>query len=88
MNSLFSENKYMVTPEDIKGWIEAGMPDCTVTIEGDGHHFEATIVSPEFEGKSRIQQHQLVYGVLGDKMKAAIHALSMKTMTPEEVQTS
>ncbi|MEE9446344.1 MAG: BolA/IbaG family iron-sulfur metabolism protein [Arenicellales bacterium] len=76
----------MVTPEDIKGWIEAGMKDCTVQIEGDGHHFEAVIVSPEFEGKSRIQQHQLVYGVLGDKMKAAIHALSMKTMTPEEAQ--
>jgi len=76
----------MVTPEDIKGWIEAGMQDCTVQIEGDGQHFEAVIVSPEFEGKSRIQQHQLVYGVLGDKMKAAIHALSMKTLTPAEAQ--
>ncbi|MFT5258496.1 MAG: acid stress-induced BolA-like protein IbaG/YrbA [Saprospiraceae bacterium] len=74
----------MVTPEDIKGWIEAGMKDCTVEIDGDGQHFEATIVSPEFSGKSRIQQHQLVYGVLGDKMKAAIHALSMKTLSPEE----
>lgn len=74
----------MVTPEDIKGWIEAGMSDCTVSIEGDGHHFEAVIVSPEFTGKSRIQQHQLVYAVLGDKMKAEIHALSMKTLAPEE----
>ncbi len=76
----------MVTPEDIKGWIEAGMQDCQVEIDGDGHHFEATIVSPEFVGKSRIQQHQLVYGVLGDKMKAAIHALSMKTLSPEEYE--
>ena len=74
----------MVTPEEIKGWIEAGMTDCSVICEGDGHHFEAVIVSPEFEGKSRIQQHQLVYGVLGDKMEAAIHALSMKTLTPDE----
>ncbi len=74
----------MVTPEDIKGWIEAGLEDCQVEIDGDGHHFEAVIVSPEFTGKSRIAQHQLVYGVLGDKMKAAIHALSMKTLSPEE----
>jgi acid stress-induced BolA-like protein IbaG/YrbA len=74
----------MVSPEDIKGWIEAGMPDSSVSCEGDGHHFEATIVCPEFAGKSRIQQHQMVYAVLGDKMAAAIHALSMKTLTPEE----
>jgi len=74
----------MVTPENIKDWIEAGMTDCTVNCQGDGQHFEATIVSPEFEGKSRIQQHQLVYAVLGDKMEAAIHALSMKTQTPDE----
>ena len=77
----------MVTPEDITGWIEAGLADCTVTCEGDGHHFEAVVVSPEFAGKSRVQQHQLVYGVLGDKMEAAIHALSMKTLTPEEAQS-
>ncbi len=76
----------MVTPQDIKGWIEAGIADCSVQIDGDGHHFEAVIISPEFEGKSRIQQHQLVYGVLGDKMEAAIHALSMKTMTPDEAK--
>ncbi len=76
----------MVTPEDIKGWIEAGIQNCTVQIEGDGRHFEAVIVSTEFEGKSRVQQHQLVYGVLGDKMKEAVHALSMKTMTPEEAK--
>lgn len=75
-----------MNPEDIKGWIEAGLQDCSVDIEGDGRHFEAVIVSPEFAGKSRIQQHQLVYGVLGDKMEAAIHALSMKTMTPEEAK--
>ncbi|MDX2477371.1 MAG: BolA/IbaG family iron-sulfur metabolism protein [Gammaproteobacteria bacterium] len=74
----------MVTPEDIKGWIEQGIPDCRVEIKGDGQHFYAVIVSPEFAGQNRVQQHQLVYQVLGDRMKAEIHALSMQTMTPEE----
>lgn len=74
----------MVTPQDIKAWIEVGLDQATVEIEGDGHHFHAVIVSPEFTGKSRIQQHQLVYQALGDKMKAEIHALSMRTLTPDE----
>ena len=74
----------MVTPEDIKGWIEQGIPDCRVEINGDGQHFYAVIVSPEFAGKNRLQQHQLVYKALGDRMKAESHALSMQTMSPEE----
>lgn len=49
----------------------------------DGTHFEAVIVSPAFTGKSMIQQHQLVYAALGNRMHAEIHALSMKTYTPE-----
>lgn len=49
----------------------------------DGTHFEAVIVSPAFIGKSMVQQHQLVYSALGDRMRAEIHALSMKTLTPE-----
>jgi len=48
----------------------------------DGTHFEAVIVSPAFEGKRMIQQHQLVYAALGDRMRAEIHALSIKTYTP------
>jgi len=52
----------------------------------DGTHFEAVIVSPAFEGKSMVQQHQLVYGALGDRMRAEIHALSMKTYTPQKWQ--
>ena len=74
----------MVTEVDIKQWLEAGLDDARVEIDGDGRHFNAVIVSPAFEGKNRIQQHQLVYGVLGDKMKADIHALSMRTLTPAE----
>ncbi len=50
----------------------------------DGTHFEAVIVSPEFVGKNMIQQHQLVYAALGDRMRAEIHALSMQTLTPEK----
>ncbi len=74
----------MTTPEDIKRWIQSGLETTYVEIDGDGHHFDAVIVSPAFTGKNRVQQHQLVYRTLGDKMKAEIHALSMRTLTPEE----
>lgn len=60
------------------------MPCELVRVAGDGQHFEALIVSAEFRGKNRVQQHQIVYRALGDRMKAEIHALSMKTLTPEE----
>ena len=75
----------MVTPEQLKSWIETGFSNAEITVEGDGHHFEAIIISDDFEGKSRIQRHQSVYAALGDKMKAEIHALSMKTLTPAEL---
>ena len=72
------------TPELIHGYIANGL-DCThLEVEGDGQHFTATIVSPSFAGKSRIQRHQLVYAALGDRMREEIHALSMKTLAPEE----
>lgn len=74
----------MVTPEQIKQWIETGLPGSTVEIDGDGHHFQAVILCDDFAGKSRIQQHQMVYAALGDKMKAEIHALSMRTLTYEQ----
>ena len=74
----------MVTPEDIQGWIAAGLPGTEVTVEGDGAHFDAVIVNADFEGKTLIQRHQMVYKALGDKMKEEIHALSMKTLTPTE----
>lgn len=74
----------MVTPEDIKTYIENGMQCEHVQVAGDGQHFEAIIVSPAFQGKSMIQQHQIVYQALGDRMREEIHALSMKTLTPEQ----
>ncbi len=74
----------MVFPEDVKNYIESGLACDHVAVEGDGQHFEAIIVSPEFRGKTMVQQHQLVYRALGERMREQIHALSMKTYTPEQ----
>lgn len=72
------------TPEQVRDYIAAGMACQQVEVDGDGRHFFATIVSAEFEGLPRIRRHQRVYAVLGDRMHAQIHALSMKTLTPAE----
>jgi acid stress-induced BolA-like protein IbaG/YrbA len=74
----------MVTPDQIKSYIAQHLPCDHVEVAGDGHHFEALIVSAEFRGKNRVQQHQVVYRALGDRMREEIHALSMRTLTPEE----
>ena len=74
----------MIQPDQIQSVIEQGLPCDHVEVRGDGHHFEAVIVSAEFRGKSKVQQHQLVYRALGDRMREEIHALSMRTLTPEE----
>lgn len=75
----------MVTPESVKSGIEAGLACERVEVLGDGQHFEALVVSCVFEGKSRVQRHQLVYGALGERMREEIHALSMQTLTPQEL---
>lgn len=69
-------------PNDIKRMIEQGLPGAEVSVIGDGQHFEAEIVSAAFAGKNMVQQHQMVYATLGDKMRAEIHALSLRTRTP------
>ena len=74
----------MVTPEQVRSYIEKGLQCTEVRVAGDGQHFEALVVSEAFRGKSRIQRHQLVYAALGERMRAEIHALSMRTLTPEE----
>jgi acid stress-induced BolA-like protein IbaG/YrbA len=74
----------MVTPEQVQSYIEKGLVCTEVRVVGDGEHFEALIVSDAFRGKSRVQRHQLVYGALGERMRGEIHALSMRTLTPEE----
>ena len=72
------------TPADVRQFIISGLVCEHLEVEGDGRHFFATIVSPEFEGVSRIQRHQRVYAALGERMREQIHALSMKTYTPAE----
>ena len=74
----------MVTPEDIERYLADGLDCERITVQGDGHHFEALIVSQAFEGLRPVARHQKVYGVLGDRMRQEIHALSMKTLTPAE----
>ena len=69
-------------PNYIKKLIETGMNTMHVDVKGDGAHFEAVIVSDEFDGKNLVQRHQIVYRTLGDHMREDIHALSMKTYTP------
>ncbi len=76
------------TPEDIRAYIAAGL-DCEhIEVTGDGPHFEAVIVSAALAGKRPIARHQLVYAALGDRMKQEIHALSMRTLTPDEFNGS
>jgi acid stress-induced BolA-like protein IbaG/YrbA len=74
----------MVTPESVKSGIAAGLACEHLEVIGDGQHFQAVIVSGAFEGKTRVQRHQLVYKALGERMREEIHALSMQTLTPEE----
>lgn len=70
--------------DELKKLIEAGLPSAQVTVQGDGDHFEATVISAAFEGKSRVQQHQMVYGSLGNLMGGAVHALALRTFTPQQ----
>jgi acid stress-induced BolA-like protein IbaG/YrbA len=74
----------MVTPESIQLNIAQGMATEHLSVVGDGTHFEAVIVSEAFAGMNRVQRHQLVYQTMGDRMREEIHALSMKTYTPQE----
>jgi acid stress-induced BolA-like protein IbaG/YrbA len=71
-------------PKEIKALIETGMPGAAVDVDGDGTHFEAVIVSDTFIGKTLLERHKLVYGVLGEAMNERIHALSLKTYTPQQ----
>jgi acid stress-induced BolA-like protein IbaG/YrbA len=74
----------MVEPDSIAASIRAGLECTHLEVRGDGAHFEAVVVSPAFAGLARVRQHQLVYAALGERMREEIHALSMKTYSPEE----
>ncbi|MCX7628393.1 MAG: BolA/IbaG family iron-sulfur metabolism protein [Methylophilaceae bacterium] len=74
----------MPTAKQVEDYIRQGLPCDYVVVHGnDGQHFEAVVVSPLFEGKRMVQQHQLVYQALGDRMRNEIHALSLRTFTPQ-----
>jgi acid stress-induced BolA-like protein IbaG/YrbA len=75
--------KMKVTPDDVSGYIQQGLECEHVEVEGDGRHFDAVIVSKAFDGKGLLQRQRLVFEVLGDRMDK-IHALSMKTYTPQQ----
>lgn len=77
----------MLSAAQLESYIKSGLDCDYIRVLGDdGTHFEAVIVSPQFEGKRMVQQHQLVYAALGDRMRAEIHALSMQTLTPAQWQ--
>lgn len=72
-------------PEEVKRLIELGLNDCEAHVDGDGAHFTACVVGPIFAGKSRLQKQQIVYDtVRAQLLDGTLHALSVKTFTPEE----
>ncbi|KOP24967.1 hypothetical protein AMR41_16165 [Hapalosiphon sp. MRB220] len=77
----------MISPQQIEGMIKAELPDAQVQVQdltGGGDHYQVTVVSSQFAGKGLVQQHQLIYRALGQAMSSeAIHALALKTYTPE-----
>ena len=74
-----------MTAEELQSLIASGLPCDHIEVDGDGRHWQAVIVSPEFEGRRLIQRHQRVYATLGARMHTdEVHALSMKTYTPAE----
>lgn len=74
-----------MTPEAIQALIEEGLDEVEARVSGaDGVHFEAVVISPAFDGLGTLKRHRLVYGALGERMGNEIHALSLKTFTPDE----
>jgi acid stress-induced BolA-like protein IbaG/YrbA len=72
------------TPEDVRRWIAESLACEQLQVDGDGRHFDALVVCAAFEGRSRVQRHQLVYKALGERMREQVHALSIKALTPAE----
>lgn len=72
-------------PEELKRMIEVGLPGSTARVTGDGSHFDATVISERFVGKTPVQKHQLVFSTLGDNIRrGVIHALNIRAYSPEE----
>ncbi|HLS83745.1 MAG TPA: BolA family protein [Arenimonas sp.] len=74
-----------MNPDTIRDLIEAGLPGASADVRGDdGVHFEATVICAAFAGKLPLARHRMVYATLGERMGGEIHALSLRTLTPEE----
>ncbi|RFA30296.1 BolA family transcriptional regulator [Alkalilimnicola ehrlichii] len=72
-------------PQEIEVLIKAGLEAAEVEVQGDGRHFQATIVSPAFAGKTPIQRHRMVYALLEEHIHSdVLHAISMRTLTPDQ----
>ncbi len=82
----------MISPQQVEEMIKAELPDAEIQVQdltGGGDHYQVVVVSSQFAGKKLVQQHQLIYGALRQAMSSeAIHALALKTYTPQEWQTS
>jgi len=77
----------MLDPQEIREWIAAGLPCEQLSVDGDGQHFQAVIVSREFSGLNRVQRQQRVNQVLREHFDSGVlHALSMRCLTPEEAK--
>jgi acid stress-induced BolA-like protein IbaG/YrbA len=77
----------MMPIEELRAMLETSFPGDEIHLTspmGDDNHFQLVLVSPKFDGKTMVEQHQLVYQALGDTMREAVHALAMKTFTPEQ----
>ncbi|MBD1872688.1 BolA family transcriptional regulator [Nodosilinea sp. FACHB-131] len=78
----------MITPDQVSAMIKTGLPDADVQVQdltGGGDHYQVVVISSQFAGRSLVQQHQLVYGAVREAMSSeAIHALALKTYTPED----
>lgn len=75
----------MLDPKLLQEWIANGLECTQLNVDGDGHHFAALIVSPEFAGLNRVKRQQRVYQILRERLDSGeLHALSMQTLTPEE----
>lgn len=82
----------MISPQQVEEMIKTQIPDAQIQVQdltGGGDHYQVIVVSSQFEGKGLVQQHQLIYGALGQAMSSeAIHALALKTYTPQAWQAN
>ena len=73
-------------PDRIKAKVQEAMPEAQISVQGDGRHFDVVVVSSEFEGLPKVKQHRRVYSALDEDLQGDLHAVQLKTFTPEQYQ--